>query len=135
MVGTPSISSLGGPFFFFFLSPRGFWSYETLACDALSLAGFPFSSVSLRTGIHSKLSVCFVVSQPVLTSLKMRSFFIPPTSSSKIQSAASAKSVHRYGTEPSFMRSYPGYVGCTPVSILFHFTFVKCWSLPAELIL
>lgn len=127
----PSVSSLGGTFCFFHLEDSGVMK---LACYVLSLALFPLSSVSLQTGIHIKLSLCFLVSQTVLTSFKICSFFIlPSTSSSKIKSAASSKSVYMYRTEQSFTRSYPCYVGCTPVSSLFHFTFVKCWLLPAEL--
>ena len=45
-----------------------------------SLALFPLSSVSLQTGMHIKLSVCFIVNQTVLTSFKICSFFILPYS-------------------------------------------------------
>ena len=67
--------------------------------------------------------------------LKFVASLFYPTCSSTFKSAASSKSVHLYRTEQSLMVSYPCYMGYTPVSGLFHFTFVKCWLLPDELIL
>ena len=74
VVDSPSIFSLGGTYFFPLKDPGIMKLWPALFFFSLAL--FPLSSVSLQTGIHIKLSVCFIVNQTVLTSFKICSFFI-----------------------------------------------------------
>lgn len=118
-----------------FLSPQEFWSYKTLACCVLSLAPFPFYSISLQTGIHTKLSVCFIVNQTVLTSSKIYSFFIIPYWLFKISftQISTHGCTHIRRTEQ--VLRYQTHATWDVLLSLLHFTFVKCWSLSTELIL
>ena len=54
------------------------WNFGLPCFFFFPLALLPLSSVSLQTGIHIKLSVCFIVNQTVLISFKICSFFILP---------------------------------------------------------
>ena len=79
VVDSPSVFSLGGTYFFPLKDPGIMKLWPALFCFFFfPLALFPLSSVSLQTGMHIKLSVCFIVNQTVLTSFKICSFFILP---------------------------------------------------------
>ena len=134
VVDAPSIFSLGETYFFPLKDPRVMKLWPAL------FFFFPWPSslspLSLSKQGSTLSCQCVLLStKQFWFRLKFVASLFYPTCYSTFKSAASSKSVHLYRTEQSLMVSYPCYMGYTPVSGLFHFTFVKCWLLPDELIL